>query len=969
MAENKTSPFSYLDIVVDKAIKAGEYIAKKSNLINDAVEEKETSGPPPGHPEYNSKTNVVSDSSGSKDKKNTAVAGDGDPNAPKWDGFSTVNPYGNTIDGDDLTEEDRKNAYKKSSANKFLTDLARFKQFGTAKSNNELDKFSSKNYLWTFAALSNDEVNFPDETYRKNGPKNNQTVIKMGGGGIDQRPQTVLEKSMDPDPRFRSANGRTQVEYFIDNVEIKSNIAPNPKSRSTNAFNIEFEVTEPYSMGQFLQHLQLVALQAGYNNYLECPYLLQLDIIGYTDETLNPKRVQGPRRQIAVKIYKTDFDVNEGGSRYSVACSAFNEEALNDQAQSIPKNITISGRTVQEICQTGINSLASVVNTAILETAKKAKQQHEPDEIIILFPTEQSEVSLQKAGSDTSLNTAIFGDFAGKAQQRENLNYNDITQSAIGTNFAGLANRFGGMDGPGGGGGGKELFMAKKEYVDNRLGFSIKRNALSEKIKSESMTTETTNGIGKTEIFTEGSLQPGTTNFAVSAFAYDDKTKTLKRNQATIDPKQRTIQFKGGTKIQRIIEELVLISDFGKGLINDGKMAADPVTGMIDWFKIETSTYVLDSPQNEALTGRHPRIYVYKVVPYQVHQSVFMLPNDPPPGYAYLRSQACKQYDYIYTGQNHDVLDFEINFTNAFFTAIANDFGNRSANNDTASSGVVNEYTDLSIPQGLGSGSDPRTAYFVSEYNKTQKGEQTRGAVRETPAVRTARAFQDALVNSPADLINASLTIMGDPYFLTDSGTGNYNSSASQFINITQDGTMNYQNGSVDIIINFKTPIDIDEFGARGLKNETVKQFSGLYSVYEVNNSFRNNQFTQELLCYRRQNQDKNESLEAINKKLLEVKNSHQKKIDEAKAGKDPEAVARAQADANMDGRITGLEIPAYKEYKKLAEAELKTYNKQLEEYNKEQELIKQGNLSERDRLKGLDLNDVDQAGRIRGGL
>ena len=47
-----------------------------------------------------------------------------------------------------------------------------------------------------------------------------------------------------------------------------------------------------------------------------------------------------------------------------------------------------------------------------------------------------------------------------------------------------LANRFGGMDGIGGGGGGKELFMAKKEYVDNRLGFSIKRNALSEKIKS-----------------------------------------------------------------------------------------------------------------------------------------------------------------------------------------------------------------------------------------------------------------------------------------------------------------------------------------------------------------------------------------------------------------------------------------------------------------------------------------------------
>ena len=65
-------------------------------------------------------------------------------------------------------------------------------------------------------------------------------------------------------------------------------------------------------------------------HYSNVPIPVTLDIIGYTDETLNPKRVQGPRRQIAVKIYKTDFDVNEGGSRYSVACSAFNEEALND---------------------------------------------------------------------------------------------------------------------------------------------------------------------------------------------------------------------------------------------------------------------------------------------------------------------------------------------------------------------------------------------------------------------------------------------------------------------------------------------------------------------------------------------------------------------------------------------------------------------------------------------------------------
>tara|TARA_B100001939_G_C16723614_1_gene522323 strand:- start:117 stop:707 length:591 start_codon:yes stop_codon:yes gene_type:complete len=174
---------------------------------------------------------------------------------------------------------------------------------------------------------------------------------------------------------------------------------------------------------------------------------------------------------------------------------------------------------------------------------------------------------------------------------------------------------------------------------------------------------------------------------------------------------------------------------------------------------------------------------------------------------------------------------------------------------------------------------------------------------------------------------------MGDLYYLTDSGTGNYNAKSSQFINLTQDGTMNYQNSSVDIIINFKTPIDIDVGGAKGLNTKTVKQFSGLYTVYEVTSSFRDNQFVQELAVYRRANQDLTVDTN-ITAKLLEVKKAHQKKIDEASTSGDPEAFAHAQADADMNGRITGLERPAYDAYLKRAKAEYAEYEKAKQEYN-----------------------------------
>ena len=75
---------------------------------------------------------------------------------------------------------------------------------------------------------------------------------------------------------------------------------------------------------------------------------------------------------------------------------------------------------------------------------------------------------------------------------------------------------------------------------------------------------------------------------------------------------------------------------------------------------------------------------------------------------------------------------------------------------------------------------------------------------------------------------------------------------------MTTDGTMNYQNGEVDIDINFRTPIDYAgsymEFPGGGFA--AVGQFSGVYQVLFVNNKFSNGQFTQELQTIRRPKQD-----------------------------------------------------------------------------------------------------------------
>ena len=57
---------------------------------------------------------------------------------------------------------------------------------------------------------------------------------------------------------------------------------------------------------------------------------------------------------------------------------------------------------------------------------------------------------------------------------------------------------------------------------------------------------------------------------------------------------------------------------------------------------------------------------------------------------------------------------------------------------------------------------------------------------------RLLEIFNDALLDSPADLIKVDLKIWGDPFWLNDSGAGNYTAEQTEFINITKDGSADF---------------------------------------------------------------------------------------------------------------------------------------------------------------------------------
>ena len=141
-------------------------------------------------------------------------------------------------------------------------------------------------------------------------------------------------------------------------------------------------------MGMFYETLQVAALKSGHKNYIQSPFLLTLQFKGY-DDNGNVSLASGSTRLMPIKIINSVFNVTEQGSTYEVEFVKYNDQAFGDQVQAAKTDLNLSGKTVQEILQSGGNSLSSVLNTRLLKS-KEAKQVNKVDQYIVMFPTKRS---------------------------------------------------------------------------------------------------------------------------------------------------------------------------------------------------------------------------------------------------------------------------------------------------------------------------------------------------------------------------------------------------------------------------------------------------------------------------------------------------------------------------------------------------------------------------------------------------
>lgn len=390
-----------------------------------------------------------------------------------------------------------------------------------------------------------------------------------------------------------------------------------------------------------------------------------------------------------------------------------------------------------------------------------------------------------------------------------------------------------------------------KPAAENPAARKQKKTAGSPKPKIPDPVNFNPNDIGAS-LFGFSAANGGKFGFGFERDKIDAKTGKVNRDNVIIDPKNREFQFAQAQSLTDIITQLILSSKYAKDAIDPDKL----VDGFIRWFKLDVQ---MQFGELDTLLGEFSRIIIFRVVPYLVHHTVFSNANSSAIGYDALQKQIAKEYNYIYTGKNVDVLKFDIQINNLFFT------GN-NPQPESKSAQVSNPDQQGPAPTPgkkvvTGKGNSPQVQLSYTGRRRMMKDPTalkkttTGGADTSTTEQKVAEAFHKSFITGgSADLVTVDLEVTGDTFWLVDSGQANYFAKPSAATpQITDDGTANYEGSDCYIFIRFQNPQDVDTVSGlyRFPNSGKTSPFTGIYKVTLVESTFNDGFFKQKLKCIR----------------------------------------------------------------------------------------------------------------------
>jgi hypothetical protein len=243
-----------------------------------------------------------------------------------------------------------------------------------------------------------------------------------------------------------------------------------------------------------------------------------------------------------------------------------------------------------------------------------------------------------------------------------------------------------------------------------------------------------------------------------------------------------TVTFKDGTPIMQAISEIIKHSSYmtdAQKTISQANEEANSigpdgqlVTGggsILRWYNLSTAVKIIGW---DKIVGDWAYEITYVIQPYDT-PTIATPYSNPPRGYY----GPHKRYQYWYTGQNSEILQYECTLDNAWFNTTNNPNGSSSSQGGGADTATVPNLPDDGIKSG------------------------------GLPGSMVAQNAYVTLLIDPGGTVVAKIKILGDPDYLTCNSPGGIKEPYNQFYN-ERDMTINANGGQVFIEIDFKESKD-----------------------------------------------------------------------------------------------------------------------------------------------------------------
>lgn len=519
-------------------------------------------------------------------------------------------------------------------------------------------------------------------------------------------------------------------DYHIENLRFTSVIGQNSRTaRSSNNFDITFDIVEPYGVALMAELVQL-AIQNGVEDHFEIPYLLEMKFKGYDEEGNPIPNIPGSGpKYLPIKIVNITFKITSAATIYNVTAVPFAHSPLQNQHDAfIHESTSIEGNTFEEL----MNSLFDYLNNS--EASKAREQNREPDRYF--FVVHDSDLANSRVG------------------------FEHITDGGV---------------------------------------ISVERQTMG-------------------------------------------------------PPNQRReyIQINGGSTLKSAIQAIAGATDFGARFNTVGQPESEEGNENRPLRLLKIIPVVQRLREYNTSTNRYARDIVYRIETQRMYG--FVLPDMP--GARPTERGWQKEYNWLFTGKNQDILNFEAEYNVQYFN-IRNVFQQAKGNTLGTPSAPGNNLPDDGLTRTDAGGDTYSPSIVAVTSPKTDSVQNSyRGAAHQL-----ASDHMDNVLNNPgADMMVVNLNIIGDPDFIPQDRSVLPQSLSSSGDRRIVNGSIATDVHDVFVMLKFKTPRDYDP--EKGLMQiDTDQTFvQGLYRVITLESNFYEGKFEQSLRMIRVQDQISNDS-------------------------------------------------------------------------------------------------------------